>query len=75
MAATLGRVCPSMVLAFGSPPSLIHWVSTETFPRAVAVKMCLGSADRFGAAMAMPVKQRLRCQPLCCQAVREPLAA
>ena len=64
MAATLGNVCPSIVLAFGSPPSLIHWVSTETLPSAVAVRMCFGSADICAAAMASAAVGRLRCSRL-----------
>ena len=53
MAATLGKVWPSIVLALGSPPSSIHCLSTETLPKAVAVKMCLGSAERAAAAMSV----------------------
>ena len=65
MAATLGSVWPSMVLALGSPPSSIHCFSTETLPRAVAVRMCFGSADMFGAAaMALAAVGRLRCSRL-----------
>ena len=48
MAATEGSVCPSIVLALGSPPSLIHCDSTETLPRAVAVKDVLGERPTFG---------------------------